>query len=50
MVRLSRKLDVPVAAVQMSQAEAAIDVDKPDDLILVRKIIEARQPLSLKGE
>ena len=50
LVRLSRKLGVPVAAVQMSQAEAAIDVDKPDDLILVRKIIEARQPLSLTGE
>jgi hypothetical protein len=33
----------------MSEAEAAIDVDKPDDLILVREIIEARQPRRLEG-
>ena len=50
MARLSRKLGVPVAAIQLSQAEAAIDVDKPDDLILVRKIIEARKPLTLTSE
>jgi GTP:adenosylcobinamide-phosphate guanylyltransferase len=49
MARLSKKLGVPVAAIQMSEAEAAIDVDKPDDLILVREIIEARQPRRLEG-
>lgn len=42
MERLSRKLGVPVAAVQMQDAEAAIDVDKPDDLVLVRQILAAR--------
>lgn len=42
MRRLSRKIDLPVAAVRMSAAEAAIDVDKPDDLALVRRILAAR--------
>lgn len=42
MERLSRKLDLPVAVVRMSDGEAAIDVDKPDDLALVRRIVAAR--------
>lgn len=50
MIRLSKKLGVKVAAVRMSMAEAAIDVDKPDDLVLVRRIIAARAPKQLEGE
>ena len=42
MERLGRKMDLPVAAVRMSAAEAAIDVDKPDDLALVRRIAGSR--------
>ncbi len=42
MERLSKKLDLPVTAVRMSAPEAAIDVDKPDDLALVRRIIASR--------
>lgn len=49
MVRLSRKLGVPVAAVQMQDAEAAIDVDKPDDLTLVREILAARANKAIEG-
>ena len=39
---LSQRLDCTVRPVMMPFAEAAIDVDKPDDLSLVREIIRAR--------
>lgn len=42
MTRLGKKLGVKVAAVEMRAAEAAIDVDKPDDLALVRRILAGR--------
>ena len=45
MDRLSKKLGMTAIAVRMSAAEAAIDVDKPDDLKLVRAIV-ARRALS----
>jgi len=40
--RLGRKIGIKAAAVPLSAAEAAIDVDKPDDLALVRKIVAGR--------
>lgn len=42
MEQLGKKLGLPVAAVRLAAAEAAIDVDKPDDLALVRRIIGGR--------
>jgi GTP:adenosylcobinamide-phosphate guanylyltransferase len=39
----SRRLDVAAAAITMPFAEAAIDVDKPDDLALVEKILRHRK-------
>ncbi|SHK98435.1 MobA-like NTP transferase domain-containing protein [Roseovarius marisflavi] len=39
---LSRQLGVRVAPVLLPFAEAAIDVDKPGDLVLVREILTAR--------
>lgn len=39
MVRISRRLGLTVAAVRMPMAEAAIDVDKAEDLELVEKIL-----------
>lgn len=39
---LSRRSGVQVAAVQLPQAEAAIDVDSPEDLAQVEAIIKAR--------
>lgn len=43
MARASKVLRVPVAAVKMPIAEAAMDVDKPADLVLVEEIL-ARRP------
>ncbi len=40
----SRRLGARVAPVLMPQAEAAIDVDKPADLALVRRIVRAEVP------
>ena len=40
----SRRLGARVAPVLMPQAEAAIDVDKPADLALVRRIVGAAAP------
>lgn len=40
--RLGRKLDLDVVAVRLEWAEAAIDVDKPDDLALARRIVAGR--------
>ncbi len=42
MERLGRKIGLRVAAIRMRDAEAAIDVDKPDDLALVRQILGGR--------
>jgi hypothetical protein len=42
MERLTKKIGVKAIAVRMPVAEAAIDVDKPDDLALVRTIIGGR--------
>ena len=42
MERLGKKLGLKAHAVVMSEAEAAIDVDKPDDLALARRIIAGR--------
>ncbi len=42
MRRLSRKVGVHVDAVTMPIAEAAIDIDKPDDLALARRILASR--------
>ncbi len=39
MARISARLGVPVRAVKMPFAEAAIDVDKPEDLELVERIL-----------
>jgi GTP:adenosylcobinamide-phosphate guanylyltransferase len=39
----SRRLGVTAAAITMPFAEAAIDVDKPDDLALVEKILRRRK-------
>lgn len=40
--RASKILGVPASAVDMPFAEAAIDVDKPDDLALAERILKAR--------
>ncbi|MDT8327473.1 MAG: nucleotidyltransferase family protein [Roseovarius sp.] len=40
---LSRQLGVRVAPILLPFGEAAIDVDKPGDLVLVRKILAARE-------
>ena len=42
MARASKVLGVPVAAVKIPIAEAAMDVDKPADLILVEEILARR--------
>lgn len=42
MARVSERLGVRVAAVKMPMAEAAIDVDKPEDLTLVEGILRQR--------
>lgn len=42
MRRASAKLGVSVAAVKIAVAEAAMDVDKPDDLVLVEEILKRR--------
>lgn len=39
MARISQRLGLRVAAVKMPMAEAAIDVDKPEDLVLVEGIL-----------
>ncbi len=41
--RVSRVIGIRVRAIELSQAEAAVDVDKLDDLLLVRKILEDRK-------
>lgn len=43
MSRLSRILDAAAVAVPIDIAEAAIDVDKPEDLALVERILAARR-------
>lgn len=40
--RLSKIADCQVAVVEMEMADAAIDVDKPDDMVLVEQILAAR--------
>lgn len=46
-VQVSRVLGIRVEAIPLPQPEAAVDVDKLDDLVLVRKILaERRQALS----
>lgn len=42
MTRASAKFGVSVAAVEIAHAEAAMDVDKPEDLVLVEKILRNR--------
>ena len=42
-VRVSRVLGIRVEAIPLPQAEAAVDVDKLDDLVLVRKILAVRK-------
>lgn len=46
LARISRKLDVHARAVIVPTAEAAIDVDKPGDLILVEEILKRRDEKS----
>ncbi|HNS85856.1 MAG TPA: nucleotidyltransferase family protein [Parvularculaceae bacterium] len=43
---ITNKTGVSVKLTPLSNAEAAIDVDKPEDLALVRKILESRRPES----
>jgi GTP:adenosylcobinamide-phosphate guanylyltransferase len=42
--RVSRVLGIRVEAIALPQAEAAVDVDKLEDLVLVRKILAERRP------
>ena len=42
-VRVSQVLGIRVEAIPLPQAEAAVDVDKLDDLLLVRKILAERR-------
>lgn len=42
-VRVSQVLGIRVEAIPLPQAEAAVDVDKLDDLVLVRKILAERR-------
>src|SRR3546814_8255511 len=42
MARISARLGVRVAAVKMPMAEAAIDVDKAEDLLLAEEILRKR--------
>ena len=42
-VQVSRVLGIRVEAIPLPQAEAAVDVDKLDDLVLVRKILAERR-------
>ena len=44
--RVSNAMGCRVSAVRMPFAEAAIDVDRPSDLELVRRILEARETSS----
>jgi GTP:adenosylcobinamide-phosphate guanylyltransferase len=44
--RLSARLGIGIAAVELPFAEAALDVDKPNDLVLVESIFEARERLA----
>jgi hypothetical protein len=46
--RLSRSSGVRVQPVLLTQPEAAIDVDKPADLLLVERIIAARDRSALR--
>lgn len=41
--RVSRVIGIRVRAIELTQAEAAVDVDKIDDLVLVRRILEDRK-------
>ena len=41
--QVSRVLGLRAEAVPMPQAEAAVDVDKLDDLVLVRRILAERE-------
>lgn len=42
--RVSRVLGIQVRAIELTQAEAAVDVDKLADLLLVREILAERRP------
>lgn len=44
--RLGRRAGVTLATVDMPFAEAAIDVDRPDDLALVRRIVSSRDAVT----
>ncbi|MBY0400014.1 MobA-like NTP transferase domain containing protein, partial [Myxococcota bacterium] len=41
--QVSRVLGIKAEAIPLPQAEAAVDVDKQDDLILVRRILAERR-------
>ncbi|MDX1710737.1 MAG: nucleotidyltransferase family protein [Rhodovibrionaceae bacterium] len=43
LARLSRRLGVPLGVVRLAIAEAAIDVDRPEDLALVERILTERE-------
>ena len=43
LAKLSKRMNLKVGAVQMPFAEAAVDVDKVDDLILVESVLGARK-------
>lgn len=47
--RLSKRVGARLAVVEMTTAEAAIDVDKPEDLRLAEAILARRQGASLIG-
>mgnify|MGYP000994548613 CR=1 FL=1 len=48
-VQVSRVLGIRAEAIPLPQAEAAVDVDKLDDLILVRKILAERRRQAAPG-
>lgn len=47
--QVSRVLGIRVEAIALEQAEAAVDVDKLDDLLLVRRILAERQTASQRA-
>ncbi|MEK0084890.1 NTP transferase domain-containing protein [Benzoatithermus flavus] len=47
LARAGRRLGIRLAAAKLPMAEAAIDVDKPEDLDLVERILAARTPASV---
>ena len=47
---LSQRMGVSIQAIMLPFPEAAIDVDTPDDLVLVKEIVEKKERIVEKGK